>query len=188
MNGNYVPFLSQKAKSVMASHSWRTVFLQETVEEVGSQPGSWPLDTTNSALQCKTRVHFSIRSFSPENPLSTIHHPIRYVQIIHHLEAQSEQNSQLNLQEEERNERSWTGLKCIPHPLSCLPMNADGHTTSPEVQWLFPNVRPLMTKLKHPTPLLCNGSTKKHNQKKHHVSEIKAASVGTLSLTIKIEA
>lgn len=81
-------FLSQKTKSVMASHIWRTIFLQETVEEVGSQAASLPLDTTQQPLlQWKTRAHFSICSFSPENPLSTLHQPIRYAQIIHHLEA-----------------------------------------------------------------------------------------------------
>lgn len=123
------PFFSQKA---LCDHQPQLEhYFPAGDSRGGSQLGIWPLDTTQRPLlQCKTRAHFSIRSFSPESPLTTIRQPIRYMRIIHHLGAQSEQSSQLNLEEEERAELNWPEL----HP-SLLFLPADECSRSYNISW-----------------------------------------------------
>lgn len=123
------PFFSQKA---VCDHEPQLDYFPAGDSWGESQLGVWPLDTTQRPLlQRKTRAHFSIPSFSPEGPLTAIRQPIRYMQIIHHLGAQSEQNSQLNLEEEERAEPN----RPEPRPSLLFPPPADECSRSYNISW-----------------------------------------------------
>lgn len=101
------------------------------------------------------------------------------MQIIHHLGAQSEQTSQLNLEEEERAEPSRPEL--LP---SLLLLPADECSRSYNTSWramAISKYKAINDKAKTSHTAI----VQRQHKKKDNVSEIKASSVGTLPPTIK---
>lgn len=164
---NSVPFLAKRQSVFMSCvHEPLEDYFPAGDTGGGSQLGIWPLDTTQRPLlQSKTRAHFSIRSFSPGDP-SNHHLPANQI-LANYSPFGGTIGAKLTIKS---GRRGASRADLDPSLLFPPADERSRRTASPDVRWLFPNTRPLMTKLKHPTPQLCNASAKK---KKKSLTSVK---------------